>query len=374
MYSIDLFYSINGILNLNYWNSIKKTANAVKIPDNQTLITPLMEVRKVQFKKRWRRTGIIFLLLALFIFLNNSSLFTKERGGKPFLLAHRGLGQTFSMEGITGDTCTAGRIYKPEHPYIENTIPSMKAAFDAGADMVELDIKPTKDGQFAVFHDWTLDCRTNVKGMVKDYTMAELKKIDIGYGYTADHGKTYPFRGKGLGLMPSLDEVLTKFPEGKFLIHIKSNDSAEGVQLAHYLSKFPEKRLTQLTVYGGDEPVESVKKQIPNLRVMSKATLKKGLLQYLAIGWTGIIPAACANTELHIPEKYAPLLWGWPNKFLNRMDAVNTRVIVVAGDGEWSEGFDTAAEIKRLPSNYTGGIWTNRIDRIAPLYSDVSKK
>src|SRR5690606_16962923 len=124
-------------------------------------------------------------------FLNNSSLFTKDRSGDPFLLAHRGLAQTFSMEGIEGDTCTAERIYEPEHSYIENTIPSMEAAFNAGADMVELDIRPTKDGQFAVFHDWTLDCRTDIKGEPKDYTMAELKKVDVGYGYTADNGRTY---------------------------------------------------------------------------------------------------------------------------------------------------------------------------------------
>ncbi|GHI00843.1 glycerophosphoryl diester phosphodiesterase [Neobacillus kokaensis] len=265
------------------------------------------------------------------------------------------------------DTCTAQRIYPPEHPYLENTLPSMEAAFKACADIVELDIKPTKDGQFAVFHDWTLDCRTNSEGMVNDYTMAELKKLDIGYGYTADNGKTFPFRGKGIGLMPSLEEVLKHFPDRAFLIHIKSADPAEGVQLARYLSNLPQKRLSQLTVYGDDNPISSVKKQIPNLRVMSMATLKSCLLPYIGIGWTGIIPAACENTQLHIPEKYAPLLWGFPNKFLNRMDSVNTRVILVAGNGGWSEGFDTKDDLERLPDNYSGGIWTNRIDVIAPL-------
>ena len=44
-------------------------------------------------------------------------------------------------------------------------------------------------------------------GNVSDYTMAELKKLDVGYGYTADEGKTYPFRGKGVGMMPELSEV-----------------------------------------------------------------------------------------------------------------------------------------------------------------------
>ncbi|MEY9094304.1 glycerophosphoryl diester phosphodiesterase [Paenibacillus sp. RC84] len=60
----------------------------------------------------------------------------------------------------------------------------MEAAFQAGADSMELDIKPTKDGQFAVFHDWTLDCRTPASGKTSDYTMAQLKELDIGYGYS----------------------------------------------------------------------------------------------------------------------------------------------------------------------------------------------
>lgn len=92
---------------------------------------------------------------------------------------------------------------------------------------MEFDVHPTKDGQFAVFHDWTLECRTDVEGVTRDHTMEELKQLDIGYGYTADGGKTYPFRGKGVGLMPTLDEVLVAFPKQSFLIHIKSDDPLE---------------------------------------------------------------------------------------------------------------------------------------------------
>lgn len=315
-----------------------------------------------------RKVMYVFLFLFIFVYINNSNFFVEKRTGKPLLLAHRGLAQTFSMEGITGETCTAKRIYPPEHPYLENTIPSMEAAFTAGADIVEFDVQPTKDGQFAVFHDWTLECRTNGKGVTREHTMAELKSLDIGYGYTADNGKTFPFRGKGIGFMPSLDEVLAHFPNRSFLIHVKSNDPQEGVQLAQFLSKLPKKQLSQLTVYGGDKPIAMLKKHLPNLRVMSMATMKSCMLPYIAVGWTGYVPSACENTQLHIPEKIAPWLWGWPDKFLNRMENVGTRVIVVAGDGQWSEGFDTVEDIKRLPSNYTGGIWTNRIDRIAPLF------
>ncbi|HVZ36549.1 MAG TPA: hypothetical protein VG963_29165 [Polyangiaceae bacterium] len=45
------------------------------------------------------------------------------------------------------------------------------------------------------------------------------------------------------------------------------------------------------------------------------------------------MPAVCRNTELHVPLRYAPLFWGWPQRFLARMDAVNTRILIVAGTG-----------------------------------------
>lgn len=218
-------------------------------------------------KKNMKRLFVFLFILVCFMYLNNTSLFTKTNGEAPLLLAHRGMAQTFHMEGMTGDTCTAERIYEPEHPYLENTIQSMQAAFEVGADIVEIDIQPTRDGNFAVFHDWTLECRTNGTGATREHTLLELKALDIGYGYTADNGKSYPFRDKGVGLMPSLDEVLSYFPEGTFLIHIKSDDPDEGIQLAQYLSEFPKERLSQLTVYGGDQPIRTLIESLPELHV-----------------------------------------------------------------------------------------------------------
>ncbi len=323
-----------------------------------------------KFQRNIKKFFLFLLILIGFIYVNNTSLFTKDSNGEATLLAHRGLAQTFTMEGITGETCTAEIINKPDHPYLENTIPSMKAAFEAGADIAEFDVQLTKDGKFAVFHDWTLECRTDGTGQIKDYTIQELKQLDIGYGYTTDNGATYPFRGKGIGLMPTIDEVLSQFPEQNFLIHIKSNDPMEGERLSEYLSEFPASRLTQISVYGGDKPITALKEKLPELRVMSLDTMKSCLLPYIAVGWTGYVPSACENTQLHIPEKYAPYLWGFPSKFLTRMEEANTRVILVAGNGGWSEGFDKEIDLERLPENYTGGIWTNRIDIIAPILKD----
>ncbi len=323
-------------------------------------------------KKRWKKvikmTGIIAFVLILFMYLNNTSLFAKNEGKNPTLLAHRGMAQTFPMDDIKSDTCTAERIHESEHSYLENTIPSMEAAFEAGADIVEFDVQPTKDGQFAIFHDWTLNCRTDGSGVTREHTMEELKQLDIGYGYTADNGKTFPFRGEGVGLMPSLEEVLRTFPDEEFLIHIKSDDPAEGKRLAEKLAALPKKRLELLSVYGGDQPIKQLQTLLPNLRVMSIETMKSCLLPYIATGWTGHVPEACHNTQIHLPEGYAKWMWGWPGKFVNRFNDVNTRVILVAGDGQWSEGFDRKEDVKRIDQSYHGGIWTNRIDKIAPMF------
>jgi glycerophosphoryl diester phosphodiesterase len=327
---------------------------------------------KRMLRSKWL---VVLCLLILFVYMNNSSYLTKQREGEPLLLAHRGIAQTYTMEGIENDTCTAQRIYEPEHPFLENTLLSMETAYQMGADIVEFDVHITKDNQFAVFHDWTLDCRTNAVGTTRDYTMEELRKLDIGYGYTADGGKTYPFRGAGIGLMPSLTEVLDHFHDKSLLIDIKSNDPEEGRLMAQYLAKLSEQRRKQLAVYGGDEPIAALKELMPDMRVMSKATMKSCLLPYMAIGWTGYIPEACQHTQLHIPEKIAPWLWGWPDKFLNRMDQADNRIIMVGGDGSgFSSGFDSPEDLNRLPDDYTGVIWTNRIDRIAALYRDIRSR
>ncbi len=307
------------------------------------------------------------LALGAFIVLNNTNLFAARPPGQPVLLAHRGLAQDFDRTDLQGDTCTAERMLPTGHDYLENTIPSMRAAFELGADVVEIDVHPTTDGQFAVFHDWTLDCRTEGHGVTREHAMADLKTLDVGYGYTTDGGQTHPFRGKGKGMMPTLDEVLAEFPDRDFLINVKSGDPEEGVLLAARLADLSPERREQLMVYGAEPPIAVVRERLPDIRTLSKPSMKSCLLGYIAYGWTGIVPSSCERKFITVPLNMAPWLWGWPNKFLNRMESVGSRVFV-QGDyyGGWSTGIDTAQDLARLPQAYSGGILTDRIEVIAP--------
>lgn len=316
------------------------------------------------------RTFVLVLAAAgigLYLF-NASWLAPRPDERTPHLISHRGVHQTYDRTGLQRDTCTATRIFEPEHTYLENTEASMAAAFQAGADVVELDIHPTTDGAFAVFHDWTLDCRTNGSGVTRHHSLTELKALDIGHGYSADGGRTFPFRGAGTGAMPSLAEVFTRFPEGRFLINFKSRDAGEADRLHALLETHPAWRRNVWGVYGGAAPTHRFTELTPGTRGFTKADTKACLLRYLALGWSGHVPAVCHNRQIMVPLTYAPWLWGWPNRFLQRMEE-NGAEIILSGPPSGSGGIDSLDQLAEVPFGFKGFLWTNRIELIGPALS-----
>ena len=80
--------------------------------------------------------------------------------GKVLIIAHRG-----------------ASAYEPE-----NTLRSVKKALGLGADMVEVDVRASRDGQIVVMHDAVVDRTTDGKGYVKDMTLKELERLNAGLG------------------------------------------------------------------------------------------------------------------------------------------------------------------------------------------------
>ncbi len=304
--------------------------------------------------------GILLLIVAGLYSCNSATLALAAKNQLE-ILAHRGLHQTYSPVGIARDTCTASRIDQPVHGYIENTIPSIQAALDLGADMVEFDIHSTVDGEFVVFHDWTLECRTNGKGVTRKQTLKYLKSLDIGYGYTADEGNTYPLRGKYIGAMPTLGEVLTIFPKAKFLINIKSNDVKDSHRLTRYLNAQQHANRERLLVYGSGKNIPVFAALNPDIVTFSKQQVKSCLTDYVMLGWSGHVSADCRNGLIMIPQNYRWLIWGWPSQFEARLRQVNSRVMLMGPykKGQAISGVDHPDDV---PENFGGIVFTNRID------------
>lgn len=201
-------------------------------------------------------------------------------------------------------------------------------------------------------------------------TAAALKSLDIGHGYTADGGATFPFREKGVGMMPEIEEVFAAFPEGRFLVNYKSNEAREGDMLAALLAGHPQWRPAVWGAYGGDAPTYRAQDLIGGLAVWSRKGPVDCLLQYMGLGWTGYLPDACRNTKVMLPINVAPFVGGWPNLFLRRLKDAGSEVILLgpyeAGD-PGTAGIDTLEQLSQVPDSFVGYLWTNRIEVTGPL-------
>ena len=63
----------------------------------------------------------------------------------------------------------------------ENTLAAYQKAIDLGCDFIEIDLRTTKDGRFVSIHNDTVDRYTkDAKGTVRDFTLEELRALDIG--------------------------------------------------------------------------------------------------------------------------------------------------------------------------------------------------
>jgi len=97
----------------------------------------------------------------------------------------------------------------------ENTVAAFEMALESGAEILECDVRLTRDGEVVVFHDRTLNRTTNGTGPIEDRTLEELKKLDAGSWFNSK------FRGERI---PTLSEVLRLLDDCAFLnIELKAD-------------------------------------------------------------------------------------------------------------------------------------------------------
>lgn len=121
-----------------------------------------------------------------------------------------------------------------------NTMYAFKRAIrEVGADVIELDVHATADGQLVVIHDTTVDRTTDGSGRVDRMTLAQVQALDAAYWFSPGCNPPcatgpYPFRGVATGAVappagyaasdfaiPTLREVLVEFPATPINIEIK---------------------------------------------------------------------------------------------------------------------------------------------------------
>lgn len=133
-----------------------------------------------------------------------------------------------------------------------NTMYSLERALRLGADMLELDVHTSADGELMVLHDATVDRTTNGSGSVYDMRAAQIQALDAGHNLVPGEGTVsgrpqsdYPFRGVRLSekapppgfrprdfRIPTLGEVMAAYPGVPTNIEIKG---AADTDLASFL-------------------------------------------------------------------------------------------------------------------------------------------
>ncbi len=101
----------------------------------------------------------------------------------------------------------------------ENSLRAFQYAADMGVDIVELDLKKTRDGAIVIMHDATINRTTNGKGVPADYTLDEIKSFRLknGLGRVTNNPiptlKEVMLALKGSGVKVNLDKSYDVYPE-----------------------------------------------------------------------------------------------------------------------------------------------------------------
>lgn len=254
--------------------------------------------------------------------------------GAPLLMAHRG-----------------GSALAPE-----NTLEAFRRALEWWrADVLEIDVQPAADGEPVVIHDATVDRTTDGSGPVAAMRLAELRRLDVGYRFTPDAGRTFPFRGKGIGIA-TLEETLRAFPDARINVEVKDGRAQRRVwETVHDLGA-----TRRVLIAAGRRANRSLFRGYPGPTSASAEEMQAFYLLHLARATRFWRPATDA---FQMPERYAGRQVLTP-RFLREVHARNLAVHV------WT--VDEEADMRRLLAMGVDGIVTDRPDVLARVLHETA--
>ncbi|KLV21513.1 glycerophosphodiester phosphodiesterase [Bacillus altitudinis] len=141
----------------------------------------------------------------------------------------------------------------------ENTIAAFDVAVEQGADYIELDVQMTMDQHVVVIHDDTVERTTNGNGLVKSYTLDQLKKLDAGSWFDQQYTNER---------IPTLQEILERYSRRiGILIEIKHPKRQIGIEkaVARIINRFAYSRHIMIQSFDV-HALQRIKAFAPSLR------------------------------------------------------------------------------------------------------------
>lgn len=174
----------------------------------------------------------------------------------------------FLLKGQTDSTRTSiilEHLKNPSKDYIlavshrgdwryapENSLPAIQRCIDLGVDIVEIDVRLTKDGHLVAMHDKTVDRTTNGKGKVNDLTLEEIKLLRLKNACGA--------RGSRIQV-PTLEEIMN-LTKDKIMVNL---DKVEGETVKEAYAILKKTNTVNQAIFKGRETVQFMRSKYGDL-------------------------------------------------------------------------------------------------------------
>ncbi len=168
----------------------------------------------------------------------------------------------------------------------ENTVPSFEKGIECKANMIEFDVRLTRDGHIVIMHDATVNRTTNGTGLVSQLTLKQIKKLDAGVWFSPKFEGTQ---------VPTLEEAIASIKgKAKFDIEVKKDSYSNKAIEEKLVGEILKNNILDDTVVISFDlsSLERIKEIEPHLRVgflfSQDYDFGQGLKEILAIGGKAI--------------------------------------------------------------------------------------
>ena len=230
-----------------------------------------------------------------------------------------------------------------------NTLFAFQKAAAMGADVIETDLRQSKDGVLIISHDETVDRISNGTGRLLDLTYEQLKKLDAGYNWSPDGGKTFPYRGQGINYI-SLEDVFRALPEMRFNIDMKQNDPPIDEALCKLIRKYDMQNKVVAASFS-HKNTTAFRRLCPEVTTAADVAETRNFVLLNFIGLSRWLKPQFQAFQVPTSSGGIPII---TRRFINAAHARNIRVEV------WT--IDDPEEMRRLIAMGVDGIMSDRPD------------
>jgi hypothetical protein len=160
----------------------------------------------------------------------------------------------------------------------------------------------------------------------------------------------------------AMAQALTQLPRYEYIIRV--GDAAKALAIFDRIKRPIDNRYSFI---GDAADIAVIRARAPKAWSWTPQEGRTCFADYVVRGWFGLVPDSCAGKTMLVPIDQKWKVAGWPKRFLARMAAAGTRVIMTDSDtGSGLKGIDQLDQIPQVPRDYNGYLWVDDAALIGP--------